>query len=383
MPMDGQLQHAMLPKPNQDELSRQLFVTGLRRHLTGSLTPGNQAVYHARTKQAFVDAHGREPRNRGEVRSVMLGDPYYQFWSALQRASQQMIWDSVTDTIERDHEALAEAAELLTTARAAGGMLSLNPNLAVPEYVTAADIHLMPGGYGGVGQDREMRQGPLYDRGLYLYIGGQCGPENDGLSHLLWGRLRQDFPDLKPRRILDMGCTIGNSSVPWKRIFPDAEVIGIDVSATALRYAHARAEALGVPVRFVQSNAELTEFEPASFDLIVSCLLLHETSAAALPRIFAECKRLLSPGGVMAHLDVPQVIGLEPLQAFLTSWEEENNNENFAHLIREYDLPALARSAGFPADSVRQPNIPMIDGIDIRNYDASRMLAWTYLTAQS
>jgi SAM-dependent methyltransferase len=375
--MDGQLHHPLLPKPNRDEAARQAFVTGLRAHMQAGLTPGNQAVYEARVKPAFVAEHGRAPENRDDVRAMMVRDPYYQFWSALQRTSQQMIWDSVTDTIDRSHDALDAAADC---AAGAGGALRLNPNLSVPDYVTAADIHLMPGGYAGDASG-DIRQGALYDRGLYLYIGGNCGPENDGLAYLLNGALRRDFPALAPKRILDLGCTIGNSTLPWKRLYPDAEVVGLDVAAGCLRYAHARAEALGVAVEFVQGNAEYTEFESGSFDLIVSCLLLHETSAKALPRIFAECKRLLAPGGLMAHLDVPQVIGLAPLQAFLTSWEEENNNENFAHLIRDMDLPALVRGAGFATDAVRQPNIPMAGAVDVRNYDSSRTLAWTYLTA--
>ena len=380
--MYEQLQHAVLPRANRDETARQDFISALRKHLQGSLTPGNQAVYEARTKHVFAAENARLPANRQEVASVMKRDPYYQFWSALQRVSQQAIWDSVTDTIVRDCGELEAEAAAIAKRNPAGGALRLNPNLAMPVYVTAADIHLMPGGYVG-DNTAELRQGPLYDRGLYLYIAGQCGPENDGLVHMLRGAIGKHLPDFAPRRILDMGCTIGSSTVPWKKLFPDAEVIGIDVSATMLRYAHARAEALGVPVTFVQTNAEHTEFETGSFDLVASCLLLHETSAAALPRIIAECRRLLAKGGVMAHLDVPQVHGLEPLQAFLTSWEEENNNENFAHLIREMDLPAMALKAGWTPETLSQPNIPMAGAVDVKNYDASRQLAWTFLLGRT
>jgi ubiquinone/menaquinone biosynthesis C-methylase UbiE len=376
-----QFQHAMLPRANRDEAARQDFVMALRKHMQGSLTPGNQAVYQVRIEAAYIADHGRAPTTRHEVATVMKRDPYYQFWSALQRVSQQAIWDSVTDSIVRDHASLKAKAKSIAAENPAGGALRLNPNLPIPHYVTAADIHLMPGGY--VGDDAtEMRQGPLYDRGLYLYIGGQCGPENDGLVHMLRAALAEQKPDFTPKRILDLGCTIGNSTVPWKNLFPDAEVFGIDVSQAALCYAHARAEALGVPVTFVQANAEFTEFESGSFDLVTSCLLLHETSVAALPRILAECRRLVAPGGVMAHLDVPQVLGLHPLQAFLTSWEEENNNENFAHLIREMDLPAVAQEAGWDADEISQPNISMAGTIDVKNYDSSRQLAWTFLLGQ-
>lgn len=380
--MDMQLQHPMLPRANRDEAARQDFVTALRGHMQATLMPGNQAVYEARTKHLFAAENGRLPANRREVASVMKQEPYYQFWSALQRVSQQAIWDSVTDTIDRDHDALNSAANRIAAENPAGGTLSLNPNLPVPDYVTAADIHLMPGGYAG-DNAADMRQGPLYDRGLYLYLGGRCGPENDGLVYLLKGVLEKCKSGFSPKRILDMGCTIGNSTVPWKRLFPDAEVTGIDVSATALRYAHARAEALGVPVSFVQANAELTQFEDGAFDLVTSSLLLHETSAKALPRILAESRRLLAPGGVMAHFDVPQVRELDPPQAFLASWEEENNNENFAHIIREMDLPLAAQGAGWPTNVVSQPAVAMTGDVYVRNDDSPRQVCWTVLIGQA
>jgi SAM-dependent methyltransferase len=296
--------------------------------------------------------------------------------------SQQAIWDSVTDTIERDHATLNMAADELAAKNPAGGMLRLNANLVIPDYVTAADIHLMPGGYVGRDTD-DMRQGPLYDRGLYLYLGGRCGPENDGLVQLMHQVLDRHSPGFAPKRILDLGCTIGNSTVPWKKLFPNAQVFGVDVSGTALRYAHARAEALGVPVTFVQDNAEQTEFEDGAFELVTSSLLLHETSAKALPRILAESRRLLSPGGIMAHFDVPQVIQLAPIEAFLASWEEENNNENFAHLIREMDLSAVAKEAGWPADAISQPAVAMTGDVYVRNDDSPRPVTWTVLMGQA
>lgn len=380
--MREQLQHAMLPRANRDETARQDFITSLRAHMQATLMPGNQAVYEARTEATFVAEHGCQPANRHEVASVMKRDPYYQFWSALQRVTQQAIWDSVTDTIERDHDALNVAANRIAAENPAKGVLRLNPNLPIPDYVTAADIHLMPGGYVG-DNPAELRQGPLYDRGLYLYLDGRCGPENDGLVYMLREALERYQPGFSPQRILDLGCTIGNSTVPWKKLFPDAEVVGIDVSATALRYAHARAEALGVPVTFVQANAEFTEFEDNSFDLVTSSLLLHETSAKALPRIFAECRRLLAPGGVMAHFDVPQVRELDPLQAFLASWEEENNNENFSHLIREMDLSVPAREAGWPATALSQPAIAMTGDVYVRSKDSPRQVCWTVLLGRA
>jgi 2-polyprenyl-3-methyl-5-hydroxy-6-metoxy-1,4-benzoquinol methylase len=138
------------------------------------------------------------------------------------------------------------------------------------------------------------------------------------------------------------------------RIFPEAEVYGIDVAAPCLRYAHARANALGVKAHFSQQNAEKTNFQDHSFDLIVSCLLLHETSHSAVPNIIRECSRILRPGGWMVHLDVYQFNKetLAPLEDFLRDWEVFNNNENFSGALREMDLQGIFEQAGFTEDTI-------------------------------
>jgi ubiquinone/menaquinone biosynthesis C-methylase UbiE len=71
-------------------------------------------------------------------------------------------------------------------------------------------------------------------------------------------------------------------------------VWGIDVGGPLVRYAHARAAALGHDINFAQMNAEETTFPDGHFDLVVSHILLHETSGKAMPRIFKEAHRVLA-----------------------------------------------------------------------------------------
>ena len=178
------------------------------------------------------------------------------------------------------------------------------------------------------------------------------GTANDTLGHATVDFYRDRFPDRQPIRILDMGCAIGNATLPWAQAFPDAEVHGIDVAAPCLRYAHARANAVDVSAHFGQQNAETTNFEESSFDVIASCLMLHETSRAAVPRIFKGRFRLLKPGGLMVHQDGPTDEGLDPLLCFLGEWEVYNNNEPFYGALREMDLRGVAIDAGFAAEQI-------------------------------
>ena len=344
--MRGLDPHPLLPTPDHDERERQAFVGALRGHLASRVMPGNYAVYERRVGPAFEREHGRPPEHHLELKPAMERDPYYQFWSAMQRCSQQLMWDAVIDPVERQSPALAARA---ASRRRRRGSLRLDPTLKMPRYHTAVDIHLQPGGYHGGDAPDALAAGAIYDQGLNIYSHGSMGPRNEYLGELLLSFFRERFPRERPRRILDLGCAIGNSTLPWARAFPRARVEAIDVAAPQLAYGHARAEALGVPVHFSQQDAERTDFADGSFDLVLSHIMLHETSNGALRGILRECRRLLEPGGLMLHLEIPR--GRSVLENFLFNWESWNNNETFGRYMTRIDLAALAREAGFAADA--------------------------------
>jgi 2-polyprenyl-3-methyl-5-hydroxy-6-metoxy-1,4-benzoquinol methylase len=338
--------HALLPDDRHDERERQAFVGALRGHLAGRVMPGNYAIYRASVEPEFERHHGRKPVHHNEVRAVMERHPYYQFWSALQRCSQQRMWDAVIDSVERAWPRLN--GKLKRSPKR--GSLRLDPALPIPRYHTAADIHLQPGGYHTDFVDGDVAAGAIYDLGLNIYSHGMMGPRNEYLGNLLLQYFLKAHRGFKPQRILDLGCAIGNSTLPWARQFKNARVDAIDVAAPQLRYAHARAESLGVPVHFSQQNAERTTFEDQSFDLVISHIMLHETSRSALKQIFVECHRLLRSGGLMLHLEIPR--GKTVIENFLYNWESWNNNETFGQYMTHIDLADIARQAGFASDKI-------------------------------
>jgi len=335
----------MLPSTTHDEQARQDFARAFRRYLKTDVMPGNRRVFKERVEPAFRSEKGRTFTDYHEIRGAMTRDPYYQFWSAMQRRSQELMWDAVIDSVERERDALVERFVNAAAENPAGGSLRLNPNCAIPRYHTALDIHLQPGGYHTDFGENDVCAGALYQAGLPIYIDGELGPECDGIGRALLNLVAQKFAGVNTRRILDMGCATGNSTLPWAREFGEAEVYGIDVGGPCLRYGHARAELLGVPVHFSQQNAEKTDFTDESFDMVISHIMLHETSKPALRNIVAESFRLLRPGGVMLHLDVPR--GDDAYQQFMSQWETYNNNEVFSAYMTDVDLPALAAAVGF------------------------------------
>jgi SAM-dependent methyltransferase len=343
-----QTKHAMLVDADHDEAARQHFAVGLKSHLSGAVAPGTKSVYEGRVKPAFRRAKGRVPTSRHEVRRALSNDPYYQAASALKRTAQEMMWDSVGAPVERRWSDLKTRA---STVRGTGS-LRLDPALEVPRYHTAVDIHCMPGGYHSeLGVD-DLFAGALYDRGIYLFSMGLRGTLNDDFGQSLVAWARKTYPGLSPTRILDMGCSVGHGTLPWCDAFPGAEVHAFDVGAPMVRYAHARAQALGKSVHFSQQNAESTNFPDAHFDLIVSQIIMHETSRRALPRILRECHRLLKPGGIMLHMDGVDWRGLDPYDAFVPDWDTYFNNEPFIGPMHDLDLPQLAVDVGFAREKV-------------------------------
>lgn len=341
--------HAMLPDVSHDEKALQNFVTSFRAHLASRVRSGMRQVYEKRVLPRFQETHHRPPASREEVGREMVRDDYYQFWSAMQRRSQEMMWESVIECIEPQIRTLSERAKRLSAK--AKGTLELDPNLQIPRYHTVADIHLQPGGYHTEVTEDDVTSGAVYDNALPIYGNGAGGPRNDLFGRTLVQFFKKNYPDRAPKKILDMGCAIGNSTLAWAEAFPNAEVHGIDVAAPLLRYAHARADSMGFPTHFKQQNAEKTNYPDQSFDLIVSHIIMHETSQRALRRLIAESHRLLAPGGMMLHLDIP--CGQDPFDAFMLEWETMNNNENFAGMLRDSDLPALAVEAGFAPANAR------------------------------
>lgn len=352
-----QHEHAALPRANHDERARQEFTKSLKQFVQQGLLPGLTPVYQNRAAKAFEKEHGKPPADRWDIRKAMVKDLYFQHYAATNRIAQELLWESVIGSVERQLPELEKAVAELSASSAA--TLESETAFPVPRYISELDIHCMPGGYASEVSGQDIAQGAVYDRGVYLYSMGYGGPNNDDMGRSVCNYLKRNMPGFTPRRILDMGCTVGHSTVPYKELFPDAEVIGIDVGGPCIRYAHARAKALGQDISFMQRNAEDTGFEAGSFDLIVSHILLHETSGQAMPRIFRECHRLLKPGGLMIHADLPPFDLMDPFTQFILDNETYYNNEPFWGAMRDKDQIGMARDAGFPVETIRFDTAPM------------------------
>ncbi|MBT3401287.1 MAG: class I SAM-dependent methyltransferase, partial [Rhodospirillaceae bacterium] len=250
-----------------DESARLRFVAGLRGFIGDALMPGARAEADETLTPAFRQQHGRAP-DRRELRRMLETSGLYPWTSVLRRTQQEMMWDVSGDTLKRQWPTAAPTSTGSATLR-------LDPALKTPRYVSAVDIHCMPGNYHTELTDHDAFAGALYDH--VIVSNGYMGADAAGVGDAVAAFVSRNFPDLHVERMLDMGCTVGHSTLAYAQAFPDATVHAVDVAAPCLRHAKARADAVGAAVQFSQQNAEKTDFADASFDLVVSTIILHET----------------------------------------------------------------------------------------------------------
>ncbi|MCC5861270.1 MAG: methyltransferase domain-containing protein [Gammaproteobacteria bacterium] len=361
--MARNLQHSMLPRPDGEELARQRYVLALKTHLGRRLRPGNRIIWEQAAQPAFERERGRPAADRGEIAEAMYAEPGYQTWSALNRCAQEMMWEAVGEAVFRDSPRMREEYVRLSDARAAGGSLELADDFPVPNVIRRINIHLQPGGYARDEDPADIGAGAFYEAGGALYSMGQSVGTRESKAELVQRFLAERYPGFRPARVLDMACSAGGSSVPYALAWPDAEVHAIDVGPGMLRYAHARAEALGARVHFHQRDVTDTGFADGSFDLVVSHNAMHEMSQVTQAAMMHESFRLLAPGGVCVHQDVPlRYAELDEFTRFERGWDLRNNNEPFWEAYATNDPQRMLAEAGFPEAEISVGYFEQLDG---------------------
>lgn len=349
--INQQQRHPMLPQETHDERARAEAIKAMRGKVGKLFFGGGRAVYEKAVKPAFEKKEGRPIADHHEARKALRQNGFFQTITAMRRIGQEMMWSTVIDTVEREAPFLISRAKELIPK---GGTLTLDESVKVPAYNDACDIHVMPGGYHTDRLPDDVSQGAILDRGAFIYHGGFPGRKFDAQakSSIFW--LKQNYPDFKPTKILDLGCSVGHATVALADAFPDADVTGIDVGAPCLRYGAARAAAYGHKINFAQMDAEKTSFPDASFDLVYSHILFHETSLKAIPNIIKEAYRLLKPGGMMLHADLPNIKYVPDIyQRVCINEDNYDNNEPFWMTMHDRDWAKDSAEARFVADSIK------------------------------
>lgn len=134
-----------------------------------------------------------------------------------------------------------------------------------------------------------------YDEALTrgIAISGE-GKEYFARERLRWLRYRLDHLGMSPKRIMDFGCGIGTATPFIQEFFPDAFIVGVDVSEESV--AIAKETFGGQTVRFETLN----NCRESDFDLVFCNGVFHHIPPPERRAALDNIGTILRLGGVFA-----------------------------------------------------------------------------------
>ena len=327
---------------NRTEQAKYDFVGGLMAFNSTGIGPGMVKHYDA-NKSKF----GEKMPTIADVKAIMDPSTIYKFGAFFEKHNHAMMFQTILDVLENKKDEVTEWLDTVDEPDALG-TVTLNDDVKPPRYYKNVEIHTQPGNYhhpfGGI---------------LYHWMIEPFLVHRDEQNGMGWA-LANGIPEGEHKKIVDFGCGIGKSTLPYCDLYPEAEVYGVDYAASQLKYGHKFADSLGKKVHFVQALAEDTPFEDNSVDVVTALWLFHEVNKKAMDEICAEALRILKPGGYFAIMESPPYKFLReeisPLSEFLLDSTGRRMEDPFIPLWFSLDRAKLLRDGNF--ENVREEELP-------------------------
>ena len=162
---------------------------------------------------------------------------------------------------------------------------------------------------------------------------------------VLQGRVREellarlDVVRLEPAAVLDLGTGTGHAAAALKRRFPSSLVLALDLALGMLAEA-AHRQTLLRRFRRVCADAASLPLRAASVELVVSNLMLQWCNEP--DAVFAECRRVLKPGGLLTFT----TFGPDTLIELQRAWTAADGLTHVNRFIDMHDLGDALLRAG-------------------------------------
>lgn len=310
---------------------------GSVQHVAGRTLQGRAAAEYA---ESVPHPPSSLDERRDSVVAALTGSAAWEFDRFYTRWVAEEIYVRALPAIEEIRGTVEEWLEV----DAPSGTLTLAPDMVPPAY-WAEGFHLAPGGWDG-----HDLMGPAISELVFAYVltpGGvgavRAGENlNDQRSMVAGETHRTDY-----RHVVELGASSGRFTFALRRRLPTSRITAVELSASALKHAHALSAQKGANVDWVQAPAERTGLESGTADLVACYTLMHECPVEVNLEIVAEAFRLLEPGG---HLLISEIAPYEHQSAFravVLDWETENRGEPYWREVMAMDLHGALAGVGF------------------------------------
>jgi len=324
----------------------------LQKFSSGMLREAARANFRASDTGKALDGDHRDgPRDRTAMaarvkasKALAESDPIYRLERFFQRYVAIENWNRGIPAIEERRSQFEQFST--ASSEPAIGSLELDPTIAPPRYYSNVEWHLEPGGWDGYDL-----YGPVFAFGigpLVFRVGGYAAV---GLGvDIIQQRVDavSELPKAHYERIYEPGCGGVSTAKALNDVYPDAELVGSDLSTLLLKNGHMLAERQGLKVALKQRDAAVDTGEPdASFDAVVTYALHHELPPKANAELFREMFRILKPDGDIMLSDPPPFRAVEPFHMAILDWDTDHREEPFFTVSGLADRCDELRAAGF------------------------------------
>jgi ubiquinone/menaquinone biosynthesis C-methylase UbiE len=228
-----------------------------------------------------------------------------------------------------------------------------NPELVYPDYYVRS-FHAYEEGNLGWLPAMEVE---VAAHAVHARIWPEGGAQGDAMLRQSYHTALQEQLPTPPQVILDLGCSVGMSTFALQTVFPQARLVGLDLSPYFLAIAHYRSQSwqqagsVTAPPTWVHAAAEATGLPDQSFDLVSAHLLFHELPQTAAIAIFQEARRLLRPGGHLAIMDMnPQSEIFAQMPAYILTLLK--STEPYLDEYFTLDIEGAIEGAGFTRPTI-------------------------------
>jgi ubiquinone/menaquinone biosynthesis C-methylase UbiE len=152
--------------------------------------------------------------------------------------------------------------------------------------------------------------------------------------------------ELEPAHsVLDIGCGTGTLAVLIKELHPTVNVTALDPDPRALARASRKARRARVTIAFDRGFADAMQYADGTFDRVFSSMMFHHVPREEKPKVLADVRRVLKPGGRLEFLDFAGGTHSLLAQALHGRQANASANDRLLARMREAGLVDAVRTA--------------------------------------